>query len=79
MGAERRRDGRDEPARERRFQDEPRVLIPPELMAGWLCFETEGDRRRLVPVPEGWQEAPIAQLRSWLREAKPAPPRRARE
>lgn len=28
--------------------------LPAEMAGGWLCFETEGEKRRLTPVPEGW-------------------------
>lgn len=27
----------------------------PQLEAGWLCFESEGERKRLAPVPEAWE------------------------
>ena len=27
----------------------------PQLEAGWLCFEREGERKRLAPVPEAWE------------------------
>lgn len=28
----------------------------PELAGGWLCFEYDGDKRRLVNPPEAWQD-----------------------
>lgn len=27
----------------------------PEFAEGWLCFESETDKRRLVPIPNGWE------------------------
>jgi hypothetical protein len=36
---------------------------PLNLPASWLCFESGTQRRRLSPVPEGWQEAKPAELR----------------
>ncbi len=24
-------------------------------VAGWLCFERDGEKRRLTPVPDGWE------------------------
>jgi hypothetical protein len=24
---------------------------------GWLCFDREGERKRLAPVPEAWETA----------------------
>jgi hypothetical protein len=78
VGDDRRSDDRLESLKDRRRMSEPRVLMPPELMAGWLCFECGDQRKRLVPVPEGWQSAPAAQLRHWLHEAALTPPRRLR-
>lgn len=41
---------------------------------GWLCFEaSEGEKRRLVPVPDGWEAASDEQLWLWCRVAKIAP------
>jgi len=28
--------------------------LPQELAAGWLTFESDRGRRRLVPIPTGW-------------------------
>jgi hypothetical protein len=45
---------------------------------GWLAFEAaDGERRRLVPMPElpgGWAEARPDQLRAWCAMANPSPP-----
>src|SRR4051812_9690403 len=43
-----------------------------DLQSGWICFESGGERRRLVPAPVGWVEAPVGQLREWLERAAPA-------
>ena len=32
------------------------------LEAGWLCFESAGEKRRVVPIPEGWDSWPEAKL-----------------
>lgn len=37
-------------------------LLPAEYREGWLLFESEGDKRRLAPVPEGWSELSDAAL-----------------
>jgi hypothetical protein len=29
--------------------------IPAALRAGWLGFQSESDRRRFAPIPDGWQ------------------------
>ena len=35
----------------------------------WLCFERGRERRRLTPIPNGWLEAPDAQLDEYRRAA----------
>jgi hypothetical protein len=30
--------------------------LDPVLSSGWLCFEREGEKRRLAPIPTGWEE-----------------------
>jgi hypothetical protein len=44
--------------------------VASEYSSGWLCFESEGDKRRLAPVPDGWNEAGPATLGGWLQRAK---------
>ena len=46
------------------------VTVASEYSNGWLCFESEGEKRRLAPVPEGWQEAGPDRLSTWLQAAK---------
>lgn len=40
---------------------------------GWLTFESERCRRRLVPVPDDWQTAPVARLADCCRLATEVP------
>jgi hypothetical protein len=40
---------------------------------GWLAFESETERRRLSPIPAGWETAPHDQLTVWLAAAQRAP------
>jgi hypothetical protein len=48
---------------------------PLNLPAAWLCFESATQRRRLSPVPEGWQGASAEELRRLLTLArKPGEP-----
>jgi hypothetical protein len=44
----------------------------PNLKGGWLTFEAGSERRRLVPAPVAWVEAPEDGLRRWLDMASPA-------
>jgi hypothetical protein len=39
--------------------------------AGWLGFESETERRRLHPVPAGWDTADEGALWAWLAAATP--------
>lgn len=47
--------------------------VRPAFADGWLSFQTGGgeDRRRLVPVPQGWEAASENELRAYLRRASP--------
>jgi hypothetical protein len=46
------------------------VAVASEYSDGWLCFESEGEKRRLAPVPSGWEEAGPDRMSSWLQAAK---------
>ena len=61
---DRRRKGRTSGER-RRVEDRTRVRIHSGLAHGWLAFESKHDRRRLAPIPTGWEafdEAALEQL-----------------
>lgn len=75
---ERRRRASGPPAgvRERRRYVEDRLRVRAPLVSGWLTFESRGERRRLAPIPDGWEGAPLELLRAWLASAEPAPPPR---
>ena len=46
------------------------AAVSSEYSQGWLCFESEGEKRRLAPVPPGWDEAGPDRLSTWLQAAK---------
>jgi hypothetical protein len=46
------------------------VAVASEYTNGWLCFESEGEKRRLAPVPPDWEEAGPDRLSSWLQAAR---------
>ncbi len=49
-------------------------LIPAELKGGWLTFETEAEKRRLAPIPPGWDRLPDAALEQLCGRALVVPP-----
>jgi hypothetical protein len=54
--ATRRSEERAKSDRRRRSEPHPRRMrVTAPMSAGWLCFESMSEKRRLVPVPPGWQ------------------------
>lgn len=53
--------------------------VAAEFAYGWLCFETAGEKRRLAPVPEGWDRADDDTIEQWCCVAKPAVRRKTGE
>ena len=51
-------------------------LFTPGLEAGWLCFESEEEKRRLTPIPPGWDEAAEGGLEEMLDRSSTVAPRR---
>jgi hypothetical protein len=51
--------------------------VRPGYEGGWLGFESEGERRRLAPVPAAWADASDDELRAMLASAHPSRPARA--
>ena len=43
--------------------------MTPGLQGGWLCFENPGEKRRLSPIPAGWENAGDEALEQYLRQA----------
>lgn len=46
------------------------IEVASEYSAGWLCFEGAGEKRRLAPIPDGWEDAGPDRLSTWLQAAK---------
>ena len=44
--------------------------IASEYSTGWLCFASDGEKRRLVPVPVSWMSANDGQVAEWCRIAR---------
>ena len=56
---------------ERRAEKLARSPVAAEFAAGWLCFETGGEKRRLAPVPDAWERADDETIEQWCGLAKP--------
>ncbi len=54
---------------DRRANPGARGPVASEFSAGWLCFASEGERRRLAPVPVNWMSADDSQVAEWCRLA----------
>lgn len=52
-----------------------RARLPEPYQRGWLSFDSGLERRRLSPIPDGWQEAAEATLAGMCDRAEPAPRR----
>lgn len=56
---------------ERRRSKIARTPIASEFASGWLCFECPTEKRRLAPVPEGWERVDDDTIEQWCCAAKP--------
>ncbi|HEU4564099.1 MAG TPA: hypothetical protein VFS05_05610 [Gemmatimonadaceae bacterium] len=61
-----------DPAAARGRRGAPAGRFSPGREHGWLTFMAGDEKRRLSPVPEGWESASDAVLSRWLAEAEPA-------
>ena len=55
---------------DRRSRGGTRGEVASEYSTGWLCFASDGEKRRLVPVPVNWMSANDGQVAEWCRIAK---------
>lgn len=49
--------------------NERKVSLSTGMTSGWLCFESGGVKRRIVPAPAGWEEWSDEELDSALATA----------
>ena len=68
-GAERRRTPRPGTV-DRRVRRQHRMTVAPRFRAGWLIFESRTERRRLGPIPAGWEQCGDEELCAMLRDAE---------
>jgi hypothetical protein len=55
---------------DRRIQTGSRGAVASEYSSGWLCFASNGEKRRLAPVPVNWMSANDSQVAEWCRVAQ---------
>ena len=55
---------------DRRSHTGTRGAVATQYSNGWLCFASNGEKRRLAPVPVNWISAPDTQVAEWCRIAK---------
>jgi hypothetical protein len=48
----------------------PGAVFEQSHKAGWLTFESADTRRRLAPIPRGWEDAPVERLELMCRAAE---------
>ena len=53
-------------------RSEVQPLYAGSMGHGWLCFESESEKRRLPDPPSGWSEWPDEALERLCRAAEPA-------
>lgn len=63
---------------ERRQRRGIRIALTAGLAGGWLAFESETERRRLAPIPDGWHELSEEALQRLWRGAEVLPHRKRR-
>jgi hypothetical protein len=54
------------------LRERRRLRTGPGLEGGWVCFQSDSEKRRLAPAPQGWEESPEDTLERLCREAQPA-------
>lgn len=52
-----------------------RVQLPEPYRSGWLFFDSVLQKRRLSPIPDGWESAPEEMLRALCDQAEAVPER----
>jgi hypothetical protein len=55
---------------DRRANTGTRGAVASEFTSGWLCFASNGEKRRLAPVPVNWMSANESQVAEWCRMAR---------
>jgi hypothetical protein len=64
-----RRRGRRTSGERRQVKDRSRVRVRSNLAQGWLAFESRHDKRRLSPIPVGWEALDASALEQLCEQA----------
>jgi hypothetical protein len=48
-------------------------VLASEMRQGWLTFDSDSERRRLVPIPRDWENAANDRLELYCRAAQRVP------
>lgn len=59
------------PERRRASRRRISLAVASGLAAGWLTFESQGERRRLAPIPPGWDRCSETGLARLCEQATP--------
>jgi len=59
-------------AGDRRVERLSAIGVHQDLSAGWLCFLSGSDKRRLAPIPSAWEQLDMDALRELHAAARPA-------
>ena len=57
------------PGEHSEWPEHARKHLPDAMAEGWLCFESAGEKRRLHPLPPGWDERGDDELRALCTQA----------
>ena len=57
---------------ERRHVPVGRPTLPRQILGGWLAFQSAHERRRILPVPDDWEELTDRELAALLARSKPS-------
>ena len=55
---------------DRRLTEQRRITLAGGYGAGWLTFESLDEKRRLLPIPQGWEDIGQEELRALCRKAR---------
>jgi hypothetical protein len=53
-----------------------KTTLLPAFANGWLCFESAQQKRRLAPIPQGWEFNEPTLLEQMLHQAEPVATRK---